>query len=102
MLIKKDHKILIAGSRGMVGRAICRALNRKGYGKENGGELIKTSREVIDFSDQYKVKKWLEKKKVDVVIIAAAKVGGILANQSYPTEFLLENLKIQNNLIENS
>ena len=48
------------------------------------------------------VKKWFQKNKPTVVIIAAAKVGGILANSKYPTQFLLDNIKIQNNLIENS
>ena len=102
MRIFKEDRILIAGSEGMVGRSIRRALLKKDYGEKGGGQILGISRKQLDLSDQKEVQNWFKKNKVDVVIIAAAKVGGILANKSYPTEFLLENLKIQNNLIENS
>lgn len=103
MKIKKSDKILIAGAHGMAGKAIVKALRSKGYGnKELNGELYTPSRKELDFSDNSKLNIWLKNKKPNVVIIAAAKVGGILANQTYPTEFLLNNLKIQINLIESS
>ena len=101
-IIDLDDKIFIAGANGMAGKAICRALINKGYGKVNGGEIMKPTRKELDFLDSKAVKKWFEINKPSVVIIAAAKVGGILANSTYPTQFLLDNLKIQNNLIENS
>ena len=79
----------------MVGSAIFRSLIRKGY--EN---ILKVSRDELDLTNYEAVKNWFKKRKPDVVIIAAAKVGGIFANSNLPTEFLLENLKIQNNIIE--
>ncbi len=97
-----NEKILVAGATGMAGNAICRSLLRNGYGNINGGQIFKPSRKELDLLDTNKVKKWFEINKPTVVIIAAAKVGGILANSIYPTQFLLDNLKIQNNLIENS
>ncbi len=96
------EKVFVAGASGMAGNAICKALFNKGYGKANGGEILKPSRKELDLLDAIAVTKWFEKNKPSVVIIAAAKVGGILANSTYPTQFLLDNLKIQNNLIENS
>ncbi len=86
----------------MAGNAICNALLKNGYGKENGGEVLTPSLKELDLLDTKAVSKWFEINKPTVVIIAAAKVGGILANSTYPAQFLLENLKIQNNLIENS
>ncbi len=100
--ISLNEKFFVAGANGMVGKAICRALLKKGYGKENEGELLIPTREELDLLDINAVKKWFKVNKPTVVIIAAAKVGGILANSRYPTQFLLDNLKIQNNLIENS
>ena len=100
--ISLNEKIFVAGAKGMVGKSICRALLKKGYGKANEGELLIPSREELDLLDVNAVKKWFKINKPTVVIIAAAKVGGILANSKYPTQFLLDNLKIQNNLIENS
>ena len=97
-----NEKIFVAGATGMVGNAICRSLFRNGYGKINGGQVLKPSRKELDLLDTNKVRKWFEINKPTIVIIAAAKVGGILANSTYPTQFLLDNLKIQNNLIENS
>ena len=100
--ITLSDKIFVAGAKGMAGNAICKALFKKGYGKSNGGEVLKPSRKDLDLLDTEAVKKWFEINKPTVVIIAAAKVGGIIANSTYPTQFLLDNLKIQNNLIENS
>ena len=96
-----NEKIFVAGAKGMAGRAICKSLFKNGYGK-NEGEILKPTRKELDLLDTNAVKKWFEINKPTVVIIAAAKVGGILANSKYPTQFLLENIKIQNNLIENA
>ena len=96
--IDKNNKIYIAGSDGMVGNAIYKLLIKKGY-KEN---ILTTSRKDVDLRDDKKVEDWFKNNKPKFVIIAAAKVGGILANKNFPVEFLLNNLKIQNNLIENS
>ena len=101
--ISKEDTIFIAGARGMVGKAIHRSLQKSGYGNaKNGGAIFTPPRSNLDLSDKNAVDEWLEINKPKVVIIASAKVGGILANTSEPTEFLLENLKIQNNLIEGS
>ena len=101
--ITKKDKILVAGARGMAGSAICRSLFRKGYGNTNeSGELLLPSRDELDLLNFSDVIKWFDTNRPEIVIIAAAKVGGIYANSKYPTEFILENLKIQNNLIEAS
>ena len=97
-----NEKIFIAGATGMAGSAICRSLNKNGYGRINGGQILKPNRKELNLLDTNEVRRWFEVNKPTVVIIAAAKVGGILANSKYPTQFLLDNLKIQNNLIENS
>lgn len=97
------EKFFVAGANGMAGSAICRALKNKGYGlKKNGGDIFMPSSKELDLTDYDITKKWFKKHKPDIVIAAAAKVGGIYANNKYPYEFLLNNLKIQNNLIENS
>ena len=97
---KKD-KIFLAGSSGMVGKAILRSLKKKGYGiDENIDKLLLPKRKDLDLLDFNSVSNWFEINNPDIVIIAAAKVGGILANSTYPADFLLENLKIQTNLIE--
>jgi GDP-L-fucose synthase len=93
----KNTKIYIAGHRGMVGSAIWRALQDRGYTNLIG----KTSKE-LDLRDQKAVKVFFDHEKPDVVIDAAARVGGILANNNYPYNFLMENLQIQNNLIDNA
>ena len=97
-----SEKIFVAGASGMAGSAICRSLIKNGYGITNGGKILKPSRKDLDLLDTNKVREWFKINKPTVVIIAAAKVGGILANSKYPAQFLLDNLKIQNNLIENS
>lgn len=96
-MISKESKIYIAGHRGMVGSAIWRQLSEQGYTR-----LIGLSSSELDLKDQKAVATFFETEKPDVVIDAAAKVGGILANNSYPYQFLMENMQIQNNLIDAS
>jgi len=96
-LITKKEKIFIAGHNGMVGKAVYKSLKESGY--EN---LLTISREELDLVEVDKVNNWFKDNKPNVVIIAAAKVGGIMANKNNPVGFLLDNLKIQNNLIEAS
>ena len=93
--MQKTKKIYIAGHRGMVGSAVFRALKSKGYTNLIG----KTSKE-LDLRNQQAVFNFYEKERPEVVIDAAAKVGGILANNDYPYQFLMENMQIQNNLID--
>tara|TARA_Y100000813_G_scaffold194282_1_gene174457 strand:- start:794 stop:1780 length:987 start_codon:yes stop_codon:yes gene_type:complete len=100
-LIDLKEKFFIAGSKGMVGSAIKRTLIENGYGNNKiGGEILGPSREELDLTDFTTLKRWFKKNNPSVVIIAAAKVGGIYANSNLPFDFILENLKIQNNLIE--
>ena len=100
-LIKADDRFFVAGARGMAGSAICRALQEKGYGDEaKGGALLAPNRQELDLLNHAAVSAWYEQQKPDVVVLAAAKVGGIYANDTYPADFLLENLKIQTNVIE--
>lgn len=95
--INKHSKIYIAGHKGMVGSACSRALISKGY-----SNIIGKSASELDLRNQLEVKNFFIKEKPDIVIAAAAKVGGILANDSFPFDFLMYNLQIQNNLIEAS
>lgn len=95
--MNKHLKIFIAGHRGMVGSAIKRTLEQKGY----DNLLLRTSSE-LDLRDQQAVNAFYEHEKPEVVIDAAARVGGILANNDYPYQFLMENMQIQNNLIDAS
>ena len=87
-------RIFVAGHRGMVGSAICRKLQKKA-----GVEIIKRTRSEVDLCDQRVVHEFIQSEKPDEVIIAAAKVGGIHANNTYPAEFIYQNLQIQNNII---
>ena len=96
-MINKETKIFIAGHRGMVGGAIKRNLEQKGY----SNLLVRTSSE-LDLRNQAAVKSFFEQEKPQVVIDAAARVGGILANNNFPYQFLMENMQIQNNLIDAS
>ncbi|WP_268035278.1 GDP-L-fucose synthase family protein [Algoriphagus sp. PAP.12] len=95
--MNKNTKIYIAGHRGMVGSAIWRALETKGY-----SNLIGQSSKELDLRNQNSVENFFKNEKPDVVIDAAARVGGILANNTYPYQFLMENMQIQNNLINSS
>lgn len=91
----KETKIYIAGHKGMVGSAIWRSLSNLGY-----QNLIGVYSKELDLKNQIEVKKFLTKEKPQVIIDAAARVGGILANNDYPYQFLMENMQIQNNLID--
>jgi GDP-L-fucose synthase len=95
--LNKQTKIYIAGHKGMVGSAIWRALEHKGY-----TNLIGKSSTDLDLTNQHLVNEFFRKEKPEVVVDAAARVGGILANQDYPYQFLMQNLQIQNNLIDAS
>ena len=91
----KATKIYIAGHKGMVGSAIWRTLSTKGY-----TNLIGASSATLNLKNQQAVKDFFATEKPKVVIDAAAKVGGILANNDFPYQFLMENMQIQNNLID--
>lgn len=93
--MNKETKIYIAGHNGMVGSAIWRILSQKGY-----TNLIGKSSKELDLRNQEAVKTFIATEKPDVIIDAAAKVGGILANNNYPYQFIMENMQIQNNLID--
>ncbi|MEN5086395.1 GDP-L-fucose synthase [Sphingobacterium faecium] len=93
----KEKKIYIAGHRGMVGSAIKRKLEDLGY-----HNFIFRSSSELDLRDQLQVKEFFKQEKPAIVIDAAAKVGGILANNNYPYQFLMDNMQIQNNLIHES
>ncbi|WP_084221640.1 GDP-L-fucose synthase family protein [Winogradskyella sp. PG-2] len=93
--MNKNSKIYIAGHRGMVGSAVWRALEARGYSNLIG----KTSSE-LDLRNQQSVKDFMNTERPDLIIDAAARVGGILANNENPYPFLMENLQIQNNLID--
>ena len=96
-LISTEESVVVFGGKGMVGSAILRLLSARGYSR-----VFSPSRKDLNLLDNNAVKKWFQEFKPNVVILAAAKVGGILANNEYPADFILENLKIQNNVIENS
>jgi len=90
-----SDRIFVAGHRGMAGNAICRALQNKGY-----DNLLTAGRKELDQENFDGVRAWFGATRPNVAVLAAAKVGGIFANDTYPADFLLENLKIQNNVIE--
>lgn len=96
-MIKKNSKIFIAGHNGMVGSAILKKLTTKGYKK-----LYFKSRKSLDLTNQIKVNNYLKKIRPDAVILAAAKVGGIQANNLKKGEFIFDNISIQNNVIHSS
>jgi GDP-L-fucose synthase len=96
-MITKKTKIYIAGHRGMVGSAVWRILASKGY-----SNLIGETREKLDLRNKLEVLAYFKKEQPKIVIDAAGKVGGILANSGSQYDFLIENLEIQNNLIESS
>jgi len=92
--MQKSEKIFVAGHRGMVGSALIRGLETAGFSK-----LLKRDRSELDLGDSEAVTKFFCNEKPEVMIFAAAKVGGIKANNEQPVEFLLENLRVQNNVI---
>ncbi len=103
-MIKKillNERIFIAGGNGMAGSAIGRKLIEAGYGQSiNGGSILTPKRQDLDLLDIESVRSWFQLNKPTIVILAAAKVGGILANSSQPASFILDNIKIQTNVIE--
>lgn len=92
--MRKEAKIYVAGHRGLVGSAIVRKLEQEGY-----SNLLLKTRDELNLLSQQAVNKFFEKEKPDYVFLAAAKVGGILANKSKKADFIYENLQIQNNII---
>ena len=96
-MISKNSKIYIAGHNGMVGSAITRKLKQKGF-----KNLIFKDKNQLDLVDQKKTFQFLKRNKPEFVILAAARVGGIVANSKYKDKFLYENLQIQNNIIHGS
>ncbi|PWK77746.1 GDP-L-fucose synthase [Mucilaginibacter oryzae] len=95
--MEKDAKIYIAGHRGMVGSAILRKLENEGF-----TNFITRTSATLDLRNQQQVADFFSSEKPDYVFLAAAKVGGIIANNTYRAEFLYDNLQIQNNIIHNS
>ncbi|MDQ5971627.1 MAG: GDP-L-fucose synthase [Patescibacteria group bacterium] len=95
--MRKDSKIYIAGHMGLVGSALVRELKTQGY-----HNLILKNREDLDLTSQEEVKKFFEFEKPEYVFLAAAKVGGIVANNTYPADFIVDNLKIETNVIDNA
>ena len=100
-LLQQCDRVFVAGARGKAGSAIVRALRRRGYGDPaKGGELLTPRRQDLDLLDDVAVRHWMTKQRPDVVVLAAATVGGIEANRSRPADFLLENLRIETQVIE--
>lgn len=95
--MKSNTKIYIAGHNGMVGSAIWRTLVNKGF-----TNLIGVSSKELDLRNQQAVRDFMAKESPEVIIDAAARVGGILANNDYPYQFIMENMQIQNNLIDSA
>ena len=93
--MNKDSKIYIAGHAGLVGSALVKALKTKGY-----TNIVGKTKQELDLRDTQKVKDYFKKEKPEYVLLAAAKVGGIQANNTYRAEFIWDNLMIQNNIIE--
>jgi GDP-L-fucose synthase len=92
-----DSRVLVAGANGMVGSAIVRNLESKGY-----TNIIKGTRDDVDFTNQDETERYFCSEEPEYVFVAAAKVGGIMANSSYKAEFLTDNLQIQTNIIQQS
>ncbi|HSH96022.1 MAG TPA: GDP-L-fucose synthase [Roseimicrobium sp.] len=97
MPLSKDARIFVAGHRGLVGSAIWRELEQEGF-----KNLLGRSRSELDLLDATAVQSFFEKERLEYVFLAAAKVGGIHANNTYPADFLLQNLQIQNNVINSA
>jgi GDP-L-fucose synthase len=93
--VDKDSRIYVAGHRGLVGSAIVRALQQQGY-----GNLLTRTRAELDLTEQAAVRNFFQRERPDAVIMAAAKVGGIYANNSHPALFMRDNLLIQDNVID--
>ncbi len=96
----KNERIFVAGHTGMVGSAVCRLLKKNYVNSNHGNILLTPTRKELNLLDKELVEKWFKLNKPSIVIIAAAKVGGILANSTQPANFLLDNLNIQTNIIQ--
>ena len=94
-MLSPDQRVYVAGHRGMVGSAVWRALQSAGF-----SDLVGWSSSEVDLTDRDAAMESVLSAKPDVVVVAAAKVGGIMANSTYPVEFLADNLRIQTNLFE--
>ena len=92
-----DSRVLVAGANGMVGSAIVRNLESKGY-----TNIIKGTRQDVDFTNRDETERYFSSQEPEYVFVAAAKVGGIMANNNYKADFLTENLQIQTNIIQQS
>lgn len=90
----KDKRVFVAGHRGMVGAALVRRLENEAC------EILTAGRQDLDLRDRGAVARWFDDRRPDVVLLAAAKVGGILANDSFPVDFLLDNLLIETSVID--
>ncbi len=97
MSMRPDSRIFVAGHRGLVGSAIMRRLQSAGF-----GNLVTRTHAELDLTDQQKVRQFFDREKPEYVFLAAAKVGGILANNTYPADFIYQNIAIQSNVIEES
>jgi GDP-L-fucose synthase len=95
--MNKKSKIYVAGHKGMIGSAICRALEKRGY-----ANILTKSHKALDLTQQAKVERFFAKEKPDYVFLAAARVGGIHANNTYPAEFIYQNTMIQSNIIHSA
>ena len=93
-MINKHSKIFITGHKGLVGSSVYSLLKKKGY-----RNIIIASRKELNLLDTKKVEQFFKKKKIEIVVNCAAKVGGILANSRNPVEFFYENVQMQNNLL---
>ena len=96
-LISPNQKVVVFGSSGMVGSSILRMLRMHGYKR-----IFSPLRKDLNLLDNFEVKNWFDNHNPDIVILAAAKVGGIFANNEYPADFIMQNIKIQTNVIETS
>ena len=96
-MLAKDSKIYIAGHRGLVGSAIWNNLKSRGY-----NNLVGRTHAELDLTDQYAVERFFDAERPDAVVLAAAFVGGIMANSLYRADFIMQNMKMQCNVISNA
>ncbi|MGA1046512.1 MAG: NAD-dependent epimerase/dehydratase family protein, partial [Minisyncoccia bacterium] len=95
--MQEKSKIFVAGHKGMVGSSLVRRLQYHGYMNIKG-----VNKSTLDLTNQKETREYFEEEQFDYVFLAAAKVGGIIANSTYPAEFIYNNLQIQNNIIHSS
>ena len=96
-MLDKNSKIYVAGHRGLVGSAIWNNLQKRGY-----TNLVGRPHQELDLTDQYAVQKFFDEERPDAVVLAAAFVGGIMANSLYRADFIMQNMKMQCNVIGNA